>query len=167
MTVQQVEVAYGATIQSVAEIIGIPSVVGGMTNYVALVSGIITRESGGNPNAIGDNGCSYGLMQLNTCAGWLPGFGPGQDNSMLLDPTTNINYGCQYLNTLLNQYQNVAQAISAYNAGSPTTANAGYVSAVLGYIKQLGGFITSNPLILAAGVGVLAVLAISSARGAK
>lgn len=164
MTAAEVVATYGPTIQSVAGIIGVPSVVGGTSNYVNLVASIITRESGGDPNIIGDNGCSYGLMQLNTCAGWLPGYGFGQDNSALLDPATNINYGCQYLNTLLNQYGNVNQAISAYNAGSPTTANTGYVNAVLGYLKQLGGFVTSNPIIVIAGLGVIAAILIAASR---
>ena len=164
MTIAEVQSAYGTMIANLASVIGIPAVVGGVDNYVKLVSGIIEQESGGNPNAIGDNGCSYGLMQLNTCAGWLPGYGFGQDNSALLDPETNINYGCQYLNTLLNQYGNVNQAISAYNAGSPTTANTGYVNAVLGYLKQLGGFVTSNPVIVIAGFAIIAVILVAASR---
>lgn len=169
MNAAQVQTTYGSTIESMAGVIGVPSVVGGVSNYVNLVSGIITQESGGNPNAIGDNGCSYGLMQLNTCAGWLQSYGYDSTRDNLLDPATNINYGCQYLNMLLNRYGNVSQAVSAYNAGSPTTINQNYVSNVIAYMRQLGTYITSNPIVLIAmlGTGILAFWYFSNQRKKK
>ena len=164
LTIDQVKSTYGGFIQAYAEQNGIPSNAGSLQNYIDVVSGIIERESQGNPNAIGDNGCSIGLMQLNTCAGTPQQFGytPGADN--LYDPQTNISYGCSYFNSLLNQYS-LTQAISAYNAGSPIAGNIGsYVNVVLNYASQLGSTITnaflSNPLpfILVAGVIIIGVV---------
>lgn len=159
MNATEIEITYGPIIQSVAAAIGIPPIAGGSENYVKLVSGIISKESAGDPNATGDSGCSVGLMQLNTCAGWLQSFGySGED---LFNPATNISYGCQYLNSLLTKYNNVDQAVSAYNAGSPTSSNANYVNAVLGFVNQLGGFVQSNPL-LSIGGAILVTIGVYS-----
>lgn len=151
MTITEVRAAYGSTIEALANIIGVPPAAGSVSNYVNIVSGIIEQESGGNPDAIGDNGCSLGLMQLNTCAGWPQQYGYTNDN--LFDPAININYGCQYLNSLLNQYYNIDQAISAYNAGHPTSINQDYVASILNYMKQLGAYVLSNPILIAAAIG--------------
>ncbi len=165
MTAAEVQVTYGPTIQSVASVVGVPAVVPTMSDYVNLVSSIITQESGGNPNAVGDSGCSLGLMQLNTCAGWLPSFGYSGEN--LFDPQTNILYGCQYLNAQLNQYGNIDQAVSAYNAGTATSANSNYVNAVIGYLNQLGGFIQKNPVVTIAGAVLVILGIVALARGQR
>ena len=50
---------------------------------------VVQIESGGNPNAIGDNGTSFGLFQLHV-GGQAPS---GVPTSQLLDPATNAKYG--------------------------------------------------------------------------
>jgi soluble lytic murein transglycosylase-like protein len=50
-------------------------------------------ESGGNPNAIGDGGISYGLMQVNTRAHAARMAAAGVTPQMLLDPDKNIEWG--------------------------------------------------------------------------
>lgn len=50
----------------------------------------------------------------------------------LLDPAFNVDLGTRYLRRQLDRYGgDHAQAVSAYNAGTATTANQGYVSRVL------------------------------------
>lgn len=39
------------------------------------------------------------------------------DASALLDPEISIKYGCALLRVLLNEYDNLATAVCAYNAG--------------------------------------------------
>ena len=164
MTIDEVKAAYGSIIENYASANGVPSNVGSVSDYVDLVASIIKRESSGDPNAVGDNGCSLGLMQLNTCAGTPQKFGYIPETDNLLDPTTNISYGCSYLNYLLTKYS-IAQAISAYNAGTPTQSNVtGYVNVVLGYASQLGSTISnaflSNPLpfILITGIVIIGIV---------
>jgi soluble lytic murein transglycosylase-like protein len=69
----------------------------GVPYNVALATAM--AESGLNPTAIGDQGCSHGLFQLNTCGGEGVGMSPGELN----DPYTNAL-------TALRQFAAVAQA---------------------------------------------------------
>ena len=170
MTLDEVKATYGAIVQNWAQQLGVPPSAGTLSDYVDVVCGIIFKESQGNPNAVGDGGCSIGLMQLNTCAGTPQSFGyvPGTDN--LFDPTTNIGYGCKYLNSLLGQYS-LPQAISAYNAGSPTSSNvSSYVNVVVGYARQLGSTLATafqaNPIVFVAigGAFILGVIYISKTK---
>lgn len=60
---------------------------------------VAVAESGLDPNAVGDQGCSHGLFQLNTCGGE----GQGMSLAELQDPYTNAL-------TALRQFAAVAQA---------------------------------------------------------
>lgn len=106
-----------------------------------LVLGIIKKESSGNPDAVGDNGNSLGLMQLNFGAGTPQGLGFDGIKEDLLDPNTNVFYGCLYFLKQLNRYKEtvdpVASALSAYNAGTQTSKNLStYVNPILGYLSE-------------------------------
>lgn len=68
----------------------------GVPYNVALATAM--AESGLNPTIVGDNGCSHGLFQLNTCGGE----GQGMSLSELNDPYTNAV-------TALRQFALVAQ----------------------------------------------------------
>lgn len=72
---------------------------------------------------------SYGLMQIMGQKAREMGF-KGEYLTQLLDPPTNLKYGCRLLYDLLKKYANMDSAISAYNAGSPTAANKPYVDKV-------------------------------------
>lgn len=92
--------------------------------------GIVQTESGFDPDAVGDNGASWGLMQVQvpTAAGL--GFtGTGPD---LLDPNTNIQWGATYLRRMLDRFNgDITSAISAYNAGpGGVGTNPGYIAEV-------------------------------------
>lgn len=102
----------------------------------ALIAAIIAVESNFVATAVNNTGGdaalggSYGLMQvsLSTAQGY--GFsGTGAD---LLDPDTNLEYGCQYLTDCLAQSSgDIAGAASAYNSGTITNASGTYAQSVL------------------------------------
>lgn len=58
-----------------------------------LLLAIAKYESGYTPEAIGDNGCSYGLLQFNTCGG----LGAGHSPENLMDAGYNLRLGAQYI----------------------------------------------------------------------
>lgn len=82
-----------------------------------LALGLIYTESRFQADA--DNGTSYGLCQLNRDY-----FPDG------LSPEDNIRAGMEYLGALLDQYDTVEAALTAYNAGSDTGSRV-YANAVL------------------------------------
>ncbi len=99
----------------------ISALVGGDPSRIALVKGHIATESQWNPGAINTADPSYGLMQiLAGPRGPYPTVAP-QD---LLDPSTNITLGTNFLKELIARY-GLPGAIAAYNAGSPRVNSAG------------------------------------------
>lgn len=85
-----------------------------------LVFAIIKTESNFNPDA-GSNAGALGLMQLMPDTfDWLQQYKNGEvtmDTSQLYDPETNIQYGCIFLEFLLEKYSVEETAVAAYNAG--------------------------------------------------
>lgn len=84
---------------------------------VSLALGLIEVESRFDP--VVDNGLCYGLCQLNKR--YYP------DN---LTPAENLQAGIVHLGGLLEQYEDTAVALTAYNAGSDTGSRK-YADAVL------------------------------------
>lgn len=82
----------------------------------AIVKAIIMEESGGNPNAIGDNGESIGLMQIQ------PKHHKKRMEELgivsLFDPQENVILGCSILSDLYDKYGNYEDALSVYNSGN-------------------------------------------------
>ena len=87
-----------------------------------LVAAVIKTESNWNPQATSHKG-AQGLMQLMPetaqdmiVKGLVDGAQYSVDN--LLDPTTNIEFGCAYLSYLIAYFNGATdKAIAAYNAG--------------------------------------------------
>ena len=81
-----------------------------------IVKAIIKEESGGNPNAIGDNGESIGLMQIQ------PKHHKKRMEELgivsLFDPPENVILGCAILSDLYDKYGNYEDALSVYNSGN-------------------------------------------------
>jgi len=78
-----------------------------------VATAVIAAESSGNPNAGCGVTASCGLMQVQ------------QPNAVsgctLTDPACNINSGVKYLNTQYGKFNNVPNALAAYNSGPTGT----------------------------------------------
>lgn len=81
-----------------------------------IVKAIIKEESGGNPNAVGDNGESIGLMQIQPKHHQKRMEELGIVN--LYDAQENVILGCAILSDLYDKYGNYEDALSAYNSGN-------------------------------------------------
>ena len=100
-----------------------------------LIAAIIKTESHGRADAWSSDGAHYGLGQIsqdiaNQYAGG-QGYGDGSDYNQ------NIMAVGGYLADLYQQYGNLNQTISAYNAGHATDSNIGYVNSVLSYMNAM------------------------------
>ena len=80
-----------------------------------IVFGMIERESQFREEAIGDNGNSFGLMQIQPY--WHSGRMERLGVTDLLDPFQNVAVGIDYLAELVLKYDNIEMALTAYNAG--------------------------------------------------
>ena len=79
-----------------------------------LVAAVAWRESGHNAAAVGDAGCSCGLMQLN----WCGGAGYGYTCQQLQDPATNVYLGARYLGACRSAFPgDWTRTIAAYRQG--------------------------------------------------
>ena len=102
---------------------GYPQEINGV--HLELVLAVIERESNYNPDAIGDGGDAYGLMQVQ------PKHHKARmerlDVTDLLDPYQNVRVGIDYLAECLREYETLDEALTVYNAG-PTGAEELYFS---------------------------------------
>lgn len=132
-----------------------------------LVLAIVQRESlpPGNPRSIGDNGQSFGLMQVKAPTARELGL---SDPRLLLNPAVGLAYGAEYLAKQLKRYGGrVAHAVAAYNAGSARFdererfVNQQYVDYVLGALRNgaAAALPTSTAGWIVTGGGVLLLLA--------
>jgi len=86
---------------------------------------------------------SYGLMQIMLTTAMEMGF-RFTFPTELLDPNTNIKWGCAYLKKLYDRYGEWESAISAYNQGNNrknpdgTFKNQQYLDKVNGHMQKLG-----------------------------
>ena len=102
----------------------------------ALIAAIIKTESHGQSDIWSSDHAHWGLGQISKdiadTYGGGRGFGEGSN------PNDNIMAVAGYLQSLLTQYGNVEDAISAYNLGHANPgANSGYVSQVEGYYNAI------------------------------
>lgn len=100
-----------------------------------LIAAIIKTESHGVADAWSSDGAHYGLGQIsqdiaNRYAGG-QGYGDGSDYNQ------NIMAVGGYLAYLYQQYGDLNQTISAYNAGHATDSNIGYVNSVLSNMNAM------------------------------
>lgn len=127
-----------------------------------LIAAIIKTESHGVADAWSSDGAHYGLGQISQdiadrYAGG-QGYGAGSDYNQ------NIMAVGGYLADLYQQYGNLNQTISAYNAGHATDSNIGYVNSVLSYMNAMtskqvpdtGSTTTAQPVEYDVPVGELA-----------
>ena len=83
-----------------------------------LVASVINVESGFNKNAVSSQN-AVGLMQIkeSTALYLIDYYNLENKNINLFDEKTNINFGCLYLNYLINKFNNLDTALASYNAG--------------------------------------------------
>ncbi len=103
----------------------------------SLVAGVIAVESGWDPQAVSPAG-AVGLMQV------LPGeVLPGRPSRKdLLDPATNLEWGCRILRAGWDRYGTTAGMLAAYYgavdaSGRPTTATDGSGIDGWGYVRRV------------------------------
>ncbi len=86
-----------------------------------LVAALITQESNGDPNAFSSSG-AVGLMQVmpsdGAAAAFMCAAGPCFSDrptmQQLYDPTFNIQFGTQYLASLMQRYGDLRESLRAY-----------------------------------------------------
>jgi len=114
-----------------------------------LLAAVAAQETGGpgsssGRNIIGDGGHGHGVFQIDDR------WHAFARSSAAMDPGQNADYAAGILAGNLQRYGgNVREALSAYNAGSPTATGTrtdwgdgkpvGYADSVLRHLAQLGG----------------------------
>ena len=95
----------------------------------AIIVAMCYRESTYNASLIGDNGNSYGIMQIQPR--WHYKRMADLGCTDLLDPCQNITVGVDYLAELLEKYGSIDKALTAYNRGSYNGTITAYAKAVM------------------------------------
>lgn len=80
-----------------------------------LIKAVATVESELSPSAIGDDGVSFGLMQIKIATA--KGYGM-TDAENLLDPDTNVKYGAKFLAEMIVKY-GLDNGVQIYALGEP------------------------------------------------
>ena len=109
------------------------------TNNPRLAKAVGVVESSLNPNAMGDQGRAYGLMQI-----WYStaqGHGYGGSPNGLLRPETNILYATRELNHLVSAY-GFERGIMGYNIGETKLRKGGSNIAYLNKVLKEYGRVT-------------------------
>lgn len=141
------------------------------SDRVALLKAIVAQESSFNPGAVGDDGHSLGLAQVQFATAQALGY--SGSSAGLLDPATNLDLASKLLDELEGQLPSRPEVISAYNCGvqggrtrclraDGTFTNQSYVDRVLSFLAYFGGSasgststVTIMLLVLAAAVVIL------------
>ena len=100
-----------------------------------LILAVIMTESSGNPDVTGDNGESYGLMQIQSrWWQWL-----ADENGLdLNNPIDNVECGILIILLLLEENNGqMDKALTAYNCGNPDNEENRYFKTVLSWLDKL------------------------------
>ncbi len=101
----------------------------------AVVIAMIERESGFDRYAIGDDGRSFGLMQIQTK--WHIKRMIELECTDLFEPHKNVTVGIDILAELQNRYGDITKALVAYNAGSYNGTITNYAYAVMARANEI------------------------------
>ena len=100
----------------------------GITYELALA---VIRKETGFQNVMGDNGNSYGYMQIQPR--WHEERMERLGVTDLTDPYSNFRVGCDFLAELLSKYT-LEEALTAYNSGKPGKSE--YATSVMNYMDE-------------------------------
>ena len=100
----------------------------GITYELALA---VIRKETGFQNVMGDNGNSYGYMQIQPR--WHKDRMERLGVTDLTDPYSNFRVGCDFLAELLSKYT-LEEALTAYNSGKPGKSE--YAASVMNYMEE-------------------------------
>lgn len=100
----------------------------GITYELALA---VIRKETGFQNVMGDNGNSYGYMQIQPR--WHKERMERLGVTDLTDPYSNFRVGCDFLAELLSKYT-LEEALTAYNSGKPGKSE--YATSVMNYMDE-------------------------------
>ena len=103
----------------------------GITYELALA---VIRKETEFQNVMGDNGNSYGYMQIQPR--WHEDRMERLGVTDLTDPYSNFRDGCDFLAELLSKYT-LEEALTAYNSGKPGKSE--YATSVIGYMEEYNG----------------------------
>jgi len=101
----------------------------------SIVIAMIEKESHFNPSAIGDNGKSFGLMQIQPR--WHSKRMELLGCTDLLDPVQNVTVGIDYLGEMYIRYGDIGLALTAYNSGSAKNGLNGYAVTVMAMASEM------------------------------
>lgn len=104
----------------------------------AIVFALIWRESNFDPKAVGDNGDSHGLMQIQPkwCGELMEQLG----HHNLFDPMSNVVVGVAILAERMDWYDgDIAKALTAYNRGFYEGTITQYAKDILAKAEELRG----------------------------
>lgn len=102
----------------------------------AIIIAMACKESTYRADAIGDNGNSYGLLQIQPK--WHYKRMQKLGCTDLLDPYQNVTVAVDYLCELLNRYGSIDKALTAYNKGHYSGTVTKYAKGILAKATDLG-----------------------------
>ena len=102
----------------------------------AIIIAMAYKESRYKADAIGDNGNSYGLLQIQPK--WHSNRMEKLGCTDLLDPYQNVTVAVDYLCELLNRYGSIDKALTAYNRGHYAGTVTKYAKGIMAKAADLG-----------------------------
>ena len=103
----------------------------------AIIIAMAYKESTYRADAIGDNGNSYGLLQIQKK--WHKKRMEKLGCTDLLDPYQNVTVGVDYLAEQINRYGgDVAKGLTAYNKGHYAGKVTNYAKTIMSLAKEMG-----------------------------
>ena len=122
----------------------------------ALALAIAGPESGYNPNAVGDGGTSFGLLQFHQGGG----LGDAYSASDLMDPVFNLAAGMRYIQSRLDAGASPYEAISPWSTRDAAMANLPEAAAALGVQIPGGPAVAAGSGVVLAVIAFLVILAL-------
>ena len=108
----------------------------------SIIIAMIERESGFDRYSIGDDGRSFGLMQIQIK--WHIDRMIQLDCTDVFDPIENVTVGINYLAELQSIYGDITKALVAYNGGSYKGTITDYAYAVMARVNEINNMRCDN-----------------------